>query len=75
MVVFPAAVQTVVLHVFPVKDQLPVQVPGCVRSLTVKETDVVYITQAQLHFTDSEHPHDDLTYVVTQPCFSPLHPG
>nr|XP_046247058.1 FRAS1-related extracellular matrix protein 1b isoform X2 [Scatophagus argus] len=66
---------TVVVHVFPVKDQLPVEVPGSVRSLTVKETEVVYITQAHLHFTDREHPDTDLTYVITRPCFSPLHPG
>ncbi|XP_042338073.1 FRAS1-related extracellular matrix protein 1-like, partial [Plectropomus leopardus] len=66
---------TVVVHVFPVKDQLPVEVSGSVRSLTVKETEVVYITQAQLHFTDREDPDTDLSYVVTQPCFSPLHPG
>ncbi|XP_035509431.1 FRAS1-related extracellular matrix protein 1b [Morone saxatilis] len=66
---------TVVVHVFPVKDQLPVEVPGSVRSLTVKETEVVYVTQAHLHFTDREHPDTDLTYVITQPCFSPLHPG
>ncbi|XP_067452176.1 FRAS1-related extracellular matrix protein 1b isoform X1 [Thunnus thynnus] len=66
---------TVVVHVFPVKDQLPVEVSGSVRSLTVKETEVVYITQTHLHFTDREHPDTDLTYVITQPCFSPLHPG
>ncbi|XP_040896305.1 FRAS1-related extracellular matrix protein 1b isoform X2 [Toxotes jaculatrix] len=66
---------TVVVHVFPVNDQLPVEVSGSVRSLTVKETEVVYITQSQLHFTDREHPGTDLTYVITQPCFSPLHPG
>uniref|UniRef100_I3JAE1 Fras1 related extracellular matrix 1b n=1 Tax=Oreochromis niloticus TaxID=8128 RepID=I3JAE1_ORENI len=66
---------TVVVHVFPVEDQVPVEVPGSVRSLTVKETEVVYITQAHLHFTDREHPDADLTYVITQPCFSPLHPG
>ncbi|KAG7514301.1 FRAS1-related extracellular matrix protein 1-like [Solea senegalensis] len=66
---------TVVIHVFPVKDQLPVEVSGSVRSLTVKETDVVYIAQSHLHFTDREHPGTDLTYVVTQPCFSPMHPG
>ncbi|XP_068174802.1 FRAS1-related extracellular matrix protein 1b [Antennarius striatus] len=66
---------TVVVHVFPVKDQLPVEVLGSIRSLTVKETDVVYITQAHLHFTDREHPDVDLNYVITQPCFSPLHPG
>ncbi|XP_035763480.1 FRAS1-related extracellular matrix protein 1-like [Neolamprologus brichardi] len=66
---------TVVVHVFPVEDQVPVEVPGSVRSLTVKETEVVYITQAHLHFTDREHPDADLTYVITQPCFSSLHPG
>ncbi|KAM3619849.1 uncharacterized protein V6R79_014624 [Siganus canaliculatus] len=66
---------TVVVNVFPVKDQLPVEVSGSVRSLTVKETEVVYITQAHLHFTDREHPDADLTYVITQPCFSPVHPG
>ncbi|KAM8875399.1 FRAS1-related extracellular matrix protein 1b [Spinachia spinachia] len=65
---------TVVFHVFPVKDQLPVEVSDSVRSLTVKETEVVHITRAHLHFTDREHPDTDLTYVITQPCFSPLHP-
>nr|XP_040040685.1 FRAS1-related extracellular matrix protein 1b isoform X1 [Gasterosteus aculeatus aculeatus] len=66
---------TVVVHVFPVKDQLPAEVSDSVRSLTVKETEVVHITRAHLHFTDREHPDTDLTYVITQPCFSPLHPG
>uniref|UniRef100_A0A673BV44 Fras1 related extracellular matrix 1b n=1 Tax=Sphaeramia orbicularis TaxID=375764 RepID=A0A673BV44_9TELE len=66
---------TVVVHVFPVKDQLPVEVSGSVRSLTVKETEVVYVTHAHLHFVDREHPDADLTYVITQPCFSPVHPG
>ncbi|KAE8294685.1 FRAS1-related extracellular matrix protein 1 [Larimichthys crocea] len=66
---------TVVVQVFPVKDQLPVEVSGSVRSLTVKETEVVYVTPAHLHFTDREHPDTDLTYVITQPCFSPLHAG
>ncbi|XP_047442063.1 FRAS1-related extracellular matrix protein 1b [Mugil cephalus] len=66
---------TVVVHVFPVKDQLPVEVPGTVRSLTVKETEVVYITQTHLHFTDPENPDADLTYAITQPCFSQMLPG
>ncbi|XP_056271069.1 FRAS1-related extracellular matrix protein 1b [Pseudoliparis swirei] len=66
---------TVVVHVFPVKDQLPAEVSGSVHSLTVMETEVVYVTQAHLHFVDREHPDTDLTYVITQPCFSPLHPG
>ncbi|KAK5614398.1 hypothetical protein CRENBAI_026015 [Crenichthys baileyi] len=66
---------TVVVQVFPVKDQLPVEVPGTVRSLTVRETDVVYISQSQLHFTDRENPEADLTYIITQTCLSPLQPG
>lgn len=69
------SIQTVVVHVFPVKDQLPAEVSGSVHSLTVMETEVVYVTQAHLHFVDREHPDTDLTYVITQPCFSPLHPG
>ncbi|KAM4575435.1 FRAS1-related extracellular matrix protein 1b [Fundulus diaphanus] len=66
---------TVVIQVFPVKDQLPAEVAGAVRSLTVRETDVVYISPSELHFTDREDPQADLTYTVTQPCFSPLQPG
>lgn len=57
------------------KDQLPVEVSGTVRSLTVRETEVVHISQSQLHFTDRENPEADLTYVITQSCFSPLQPG
>ncbi|CAB1450533.1 unnamed protein product [Pleuronectes platessa] len=66
---------TVVVHVFPVKDQVPVEASGSVRSLRVKETDVVSLTPSHLHFTDREHPSSDLSYTVTQPCFSPMHPG
>lgn len=65
------SLQTVVIHVFPVKDQLPVEDSGTVRSITVKETEVVYITQSQLHFKDTENPDTDLMYVITRPCFSP----
>ncbi|RXN20441.1 FRAS1-related extracellular matrix 1-like protein [Labeo rohita] len=61
---------TVVIHVFPVKDQLPEEVSGTVRSITVKETEVVYITQSHLHFRDTEHSDTDLMYVITHPCFS-----
>ncbi|KAL1251392.1 hypothetical protein QQF64_019188 [Cirrhinus molitorella] len=62
---------TVVIHVFPVKDQLPEEVAGTVRFITVKETEVVYITQSHLHFRDTEHLDTDLMYVITRPCFSP----
>ncbi|XP_035379200.1 FRAS1-related extracellular matrix protein 1b [Electrophorus electricus] len=66
---------TVVVHVFPVKDQLPVEVSGTLRSLSVKETEVVYITQSHLQFRAPEHPDTDLMYTVSQPCFSPLKTG
>ncbi|XP_016317746.1 FRAS1-related extracellular matrix protein 1b [Sinocyclocheilus anshuiensis] len=62
---------TVVIHVFPVKDQLPEEVSGTVHSITVKETEVAYITQNHLHFRDTEHLETDLLYVITHPCFSP----
>ncbi|CAL8310310.1 unnamed protein product [Lota lota] len=66
--------QTVVVHVFPVKDQLPVEVRGSVRSLSVRETEVVYLTNAHLHFRDPEQPDADLTFLITQPCSSPAWP-
>ncbi|XP_026054147.1 FRAS1-related extracellular matrix protein 1-like [Carassius auratus] len=62
---------TVVINVFPVKDQLPEEVSGTVRSITVKETEVAYITQNHLHFRDTEHLETDLLYVITHPCFRP----
>ncbi|KAI5101073.1 fras-related extracellular matrix protein 1b isoform X1 [Silurus meridionalis] len=65
---------TVVVHVFPVKDQLPVEVSGTIRSITVKETELVYITQNHLHFQAPEHPETDLMYFITQSCFSPTKP-
>ncbi|XP_066504077.1 FRAS1-related extracellular matrix protein 1b [Hoplias malabaricus] len=66
---------TVVIHVFPVKDQLPEEVSGTVRSITLKETEVIYITQSHLHFRAPEHPDSDLMYHIIQPCFSPAKPG
>ncbi|XP_060735779.1 FRAS1-related extracellular matrix protein 1b [Tachysurus vachellii] len=67
-------IHTVVVHVFPVKDQLPVEVSGTVRSVTVKETELVYITQHHLHFEAPEKPNTDLMYFITQSCFSPTKP-
>ncbi|XP_068090887.1 FRAS1-related extracellular matrix protein 1 isoform X2 [Hyperolius riggenbachi] len=57
--------QTVVIHVTPVEDQLPKEVPGTTRNLVVKETDIVYITKTQLNFVDAEFPERELTYTVT----------
>ncbi|KAL2089664.1 hypothetical protein ACEWY4_014352 [Coilia grayii] len=67
--------QMVVVHVFPVKDQLPVEVSGTVRSITLMETEVVYLTQSHLHFRDPENSDADLAYSITQPCFSLHKPG
>ena len=64
-----------VVQVFPVKDQLPVEVSGAVRSITLRETEVVYLTQSHLHFRAPEHSDADLAYVITQPCFSTIKPG
>ncbi|KAJ8277504.1 hypothetical protein GJAV_G00075890 [Gymnothorax javanicus] len=67
--------QTVVIHVSPVKDQLPVEVSGSVRSITVRENEVIYLTQGQLHFRDTESPDTDIMYLITQPCFRPTSIG
>lgn len=67
--------QTVLVQVFPVRDQVPVEVPGSRRSARVEENQLLLITEAHLHFADGETPGADLTYVVTRPCFSPGHPG
>nr|XP_006002762.1 PREDICTED: FRAS1-related extracellular matrix protein 1-like [Latimeria chalumnae] len=67
--------QTVMIHIIPVKDQLPKEVSGTMRHLVVKETEVIHITKNHLHFTDTESPENELMYFVTKPCFSPLSSG
>ncbi|XP_075065902.1 FRAS1-related extracellular matrix protein 1 isoform X2 [Mixophyes fleayi] len=59
--------QSVIIHITPVDDQLPKEVPGTVRHLIVKETEIVYITKKQLHFIDTESPERELIYTVTTP--------
>ncbi|XP_026182676.1 FRAS1-related extracellular matrix protein 1a isoform X2 [Mastacembelus armatus] len=61
--------QVVVVHIEPVPDQPPKEVPGSTRCLIVKETEVVHITRRQLHFVDQESPDSELTYTVTTPPF------
>uniref|UniRef100_A0A3B3ZBH1 Cadherin domain-containing protein n=1 Tax=Periophthalmus magnuspinnatus TaxID=409849 RepID=A0A3B3ZBH1_9GOBI len=68
-------IYTVVVHVFPVKDQVPVEVPGSVRTLTLREDQVVYISPQQLHFRDPEDPDQDLTYTITRACYSTNRPS
>uniref|UniRef100_A0A3Q1H8X6 C-type lectin domain-containing protein n=1 Tax=Anabas testudineus TaxID=64144 RepID=A0A3Q1H8X6_ANATE len=61
--------QIVIVHIEPVPDQSPKEVPGTSRCLVIKETDVIHITRQQLHFVDQETPDSELTYTVTTPPF------
>uniref|UniRef100_UPI0037E8F5E3 FRAS1-related extracellular matrix protein 1a n=1 Tax=Semicossyphus pulcher TaxID=241346 RepID=UPI0037E8F5E3 len=61
--------QVVVVHIEPVPDQPPKEVPGSSRCLVIKETEVVHLTRQQLHFVDQEAPDSELTYTVTTPPF------
>ncbi|XP_071782184.2 FRAS1-related extracellular matrix protein 1a [Centroberyx gerrardi] len=61
--------QVIVVHIEPVPDQPPKEVPGVNRCLVVKETEVVYLTRQQLHFVDLESPDSELMYTVTTPPF------
>nr|XP_061810632.1 FRAS1-related extracellular matrix protein 1a [Nerophis lumbriciformis] len=61
--------QIAMLHIEPLPHQPPREVPGARRCLTVKETDVVHITQRHLHFVDKDTPDSDVTYTVTTPPF------
>ncbi|XP_075901306.1 FRAS1-related extracellular matrix protein 1b isoform X1 [Nelusetta ayraudi] len=63
------------VQVFPVEDQVPVEVEGSRRWLTLRETEVLQVTQQHLHFRDGEQPGAELTYTITTPCWSPEHPG
>lgn len=57
------------VHIEPVPDQPPKEVPGSSRCLVIKETEVVHITRQQLYFVDQESPDSELTYTVTTPPF------
>lgn len=64
--------QVVTIHITPVDDQLPEEVPGVSRHLIVKETEVAYITKKHLHFIDPESHDGELFYTVTVPPFYSL---
>jgi len=57
------------VHIEPVPDQPPKEVPGAARRLVVRETEVVHLTRQHLHFVDPEAPDSQLTYTVTTPPF------
>nr|XP_008101362.1 PREDICTED: FRAS1-related extracellular matrix protein 1 isoform X1 [Anolis carolinensis] len=66
--------QVVRVHIIPVDDQLPKETPGVNRQLTVKETEIAYLTKKQLSFIDTEAQDRELIYTVTSPpLFSSLH--
>ncbi|XP_060629597.2 FRAS1-related extracellular matrix protein 1-like isoform X2 [Anolis sagrei] len=67
--------QIVMIHIMPVKDHLPEAIPGAIRHLVVKETEIALITKNHLHFTDAESPDNQILYTVTKACFSPTSPG
>ncbi|XP_044157050.1 FRAS1-related extracellular matrix protein 1-like [Bufo gargarizans] len=67
--------QTVVIHIAPVKDQLPEEVAGTRRHISVKENEISRITRLHLHFTDTESPDSQLVYTITKPCYSVTSPG
>ncbi|XP_040818755.1 FRAS1-related extracellular matrix protein 1 isoform X1 [Ochotona curzoniae] len=64
--------QVVTIHITPVDDQLPEEVPGVSRHLIVKETEVAYVTKKHLHFIDPESHDGELFYTVTVPPFYSL---
>nr|XP_020450558.1 FRAS1-related extracellular matrix protein 1 isoform X2 [Monopterus albus] len=57
--------QVVIVHIEPVPDQPPKEVPGSSRHLVIKETEVAHITRQHLHFVDQDSPESELTYTVT----------
>lgn len=72
---FAIILQIVMIHIKPVKDHLPEEVPGTTRHIVVKETEIAHITKDHLHFTDTESPENQLMYTVIKPCFAPTYPG
>lgn len=71
---FTILFQIVMIHIKPVKDHLPEEVPGTIRHLVVKETEVAHITKDHLHFTDIESPDNQLMYTIIKPCFTSTSP-
>ncbi|NXY18696.1 FREM1 protein, partial [Atrichornis clamosus] len=66
--------QVMMVHIIPVDDQLPREVPGVTRHLVVKETEIGHLTKKHLHFIDVEGQDRELTYTITtSPFFSFLH--
>ncbi|KAH0628328.1 hypothetical protein JD844_009328 [Phrynosoma platyrhinos] len=61
--------QVVRVHIIPVDDQPPKETSGVNRHLTVKETEIAYLTKRHLSFTDTEAENREIIYTVTSPPF------
>ncbi|KAM6973309.1 FRAS1-related extracellular matrix protein 1-like [Aplochiton taeniatus] len=61
--------QVIYVHIEPVPDQPPKEVPGMSRCLVVRETEIIPLTKNQLHYVDQESPESELKYTVTTPPF------
>ncbi|XP_077981131.1 FRAS1-related extracellular matrix protein 1-like [Glandiceps talaboti] len=59
--------ESVVIHIHPVADLQPQPVQGKMRSIQVKELDIVFIEKKHLEYTDVESPDTQLVYTVTTP--------
>ncbi|XP_029140355.1 FRAS1-related extracellular matrix protein 1 [Protobothrops mucrosquamatus] len=62
-------IQIIRVHIIPVNDQLPKESPGTNRHLTVKETEIAYLTKKHLHYIDMETQDSELMYTITSPPF------
>ncbi|XP_056388905.1 FRAS1-related extracellular matrix protein 1-like [Hyla sarda] len=67
--------QTVVIHIAPVKDQLPKEDAGTIRQISLRENEIGRVTRKNLHFIDTESPDSELVFTVTSPCYSVTTPG
>uniref|UniRef100_A0A670ZH00 FRAS1 related extracellular matrix 1 n=1 Tax=Pseudonaja textilis TaxID=8673 RepID=A0A670ZH00_PSETE len=65
-------IQIIRVHIIPVNDQLPKEFPGTNRHLTVKETEIAYLTKTHLHYIDMETQDSELIYTITSPPFFSL---
>ncbi|XP_042310518.1 FRAS1-related extracellular matrix protein 1 isoform X3 [Sceloporus undulatus] len=67
-------IQVIRVHIIPVDDQLPKETSGVKRHLTVKETEIAYLTKKHLNFIDTEAEDRELIYtVISPPFFSSFH--
>ncbi|XP_061486151.1 FRAS1-related extracellular matrix protein 1 isoform X3 [Rhineura floridana] len=60
-------IQELRVHIIPVDDQLPKEASGMHRHLTVKESEIAYLTKKHLNYIDMEAQERNLIYTITSP--------